>query len=345
MKKLMLVCGYLSAICLAYALYGMYQKMAFSSILLMVGGILFIIGYTPFFFMSKVKSKADPFGKFSVALSAAAAVVALIGIYMNIQMTNYAGQVAHIGAFMILIYAIITGFQAFSQKDEHQSLTLHNTAVLLIIALAFFVFIWKSRTSNQILSDFDQIVMVQNQEIKFFEDKSNSTFENLDKSPSGGAAAAYYQKSLEVKSKSDSLVGYLKALGEEMMYKTDNQPIPFDSITLLKKRANRRIGMEMMITEKRDSIYLAKFAEFRGFMESNTNSRGKELLDMFFTLSDTTAYKIGKQYTSWSYYRFFRSSIVILTEINADILHIRMLESETLNYLQTMQARAILTKE
>jgi hypothetical protein len=346
MKKLLLVSGYLASVCMAIALWGMFHKMAFSTPALMAGAILFIVVYTPIFLMTKFKENADPVGKFSVLISSIAAVLALVGIYMNIEVTNYASTIAHFASLLILICAIITAFSAFRQSDSRLSVNLHNTAILLIIALSFFVFIWKTRTPNQILADFDQIIMTQNDEIMFFENKSNSIFENLDKSPGNStAAAAYYQKSLDVKAKSDSLVGYLQSIGEEMMYKTDGNPISFDSISNLHKRANRKIGKEMMITEKRDSIYLLRLAEFKSFIEPNTNSRGKELLDMFFTVNDTIAYKIDNNSTSWNYYRFNKSVIGIIADFNADILHIRMLESETLNYLQTMQARSLVGKE
>ena len=99
-----------------------------------------------------------------------------------------------------------------------------------------------------------------------------------------------------------------------------------------------------MIEQKKDSIYSASFAAFKTFIEPNTNSKGKEILDQFFTIKDTV-YTTPDQTFNWSEFKFRHSLIAVLAGLNSDILHIRMLEAETINYLQTMQAKAMLRND
>jgi hypothetical protein len=189
-----------------------------------------------------------------------------------------------------------------------------------------------------IVGDFDQNIATQRMEIKFFTNKTNSLFENLDKTSNIPAIQEYLKKAEEVRAQSDSMVAFIRSMGESMMFMADERKISFDSTETLCKKANGKVAMKFMAEQKNDSIYNAKLKVYKEFVSGNTNSRGKEILDMFFAQQDSVSTKECNRDNCNSRCNC-KSLISVIMDLHADILHIRMLESETINYLQTMQAK------
>ncbi len=340
----MLSLGYLSAICILSSFIFKAMHMPGANVLMIAGTVLFIAGFAPLLFFIRNKASENTITKLGNIIAFLAMIVVSAGVMLKFLHLNYSGPVILTGIVLTSIFTLMMVILAIGQKDDRWSINYHSTAIMLMITVSLIAFIWISRTPVQILTDFDQIILTQNNEIKFYDTKTNGIFDNLDKSPNNNAAASFYQKSVEVKTKADSLVNFLRSVGEELMYKADSKSIPYDSILLLKSRANRAVCVELMIEQKKDSIYSASFAAFKTFIEPNTNSKGKEILDQFFTIKDTV-YTTPDQTFNWSEFKFRHSLIAVLAGLNSDILHIRMLEAETINYLQTMQAKAMLRND
>jgi hypothetical protein len=374
MKKLSLAFGYGAVIFTVIFAFFKACHAPGANISLIIAGILFGLGYAPTLWMLRNKladTKAKKYFNLLVMITMLFGAVAILSANFHCPQAQKLACFFYTLLVLVILYQI---YLAVVEKDESASLGKHNIALVAALSLTIFAFIDGTTISKSVMDEFNCIYGTQNQEIAYFEGKADGFFENLDKNSGNPAAAAYYDKAVKVNAMSDSLIAFIKSLGEEMMLAADSKPVSFDSLYQLKHKANKRVVEEILYDQKKDSLLMAKYQDFIAFMSENTNSRGREILEMFFACctkdtvatpveQDTTATKTdttqvvaeGKveEKTAESCAEGSCGScccepctlICTLITLNSDILHIRMLQAETMNYLQTMQSKALIRGE
>lgn len=340
MKKLAVLFGYLALICIA--LYAWFKIAHFPGADLMVwlGAIFFCLGFAPLWSWTRFKAAENSLNKiisvvaFLTMFFLGVSVIAK-ALYWGCGMIN-----ACIGDTFLIILILLVIIQAFKEGDPWKQLSLHSFSILAGIALTLFTFLQLTTIPKNTLNQFTSVIETQNKEIQYFTGKSNSFFENFDKNAPNADAAGYYEKAKEVNTECDSLTAFIRTMGEDMMFQADKKKVSFDSIQNLCHPYYKKACNETCKVNGKDSIYSVKLEKFRTFMGENTNSRGKEVLDMFFPapVKDSTQ-SCGSNSSCCC---CCCTLLCQLTDLNATILHIRILQAETMNYLQTMQAKAML---
>lgn len=338
MKKVTVVLGYLAVICIAIFATHKFFHWPGANVAAIVGAVIFSLVYAPLLYRERMNT-SDTLGKKIFDGVVLAAMVFFGGAFL-VQVMHWPGNPALscIAYSLLIIIILMQIYRAITEEDPDRSLDRHSLAIITAIVLTIVVFIELTTIPKSIVSDFDQNISTQRKEIQFFENKTNTLFENLDKTSNISAIQEYMKKAEDVRVQSDSLVAYIRSMGEAMMFMADEKKVSFDSTENLTKKANTKVGVKFMTENHNDSVYQVKLMAYKEFMSKNTNSRGKEILDMFFVKQDSLNAGDSKG-ENLGVSRYHKSVISVMMDLNADILHIRMLESETINYLQTMQAK------
>lgn len=362
MKKLTLLFGYLAAIFAVLFVFFKVYHIHGADWALLIAAILFAFGYAPFLYVMRNKLTEIKTKKCFNLIVLLTMIIGAVTVVLQNYHFVFADVFCMIFFILLILVIIYQVYLAFREPADEASLGKHNLSLVMLIIVAFFIYTDVSSVRKSVMNDFSCIYSTQNQEIGFFTDKTNAFFENFDKNASGNpAAAAYFEKAVLVNAKSDSLIAFIKSLGEEMMLFADKNPVSFDSLQMLCNKADVRAVQEIMYAQKKDSILQLNIKEYVAFMSENTNSRGKEILDIFFpaTTEDTasavivdTAAVPGNSKDACTVKCVHESCkacccctcslMCQLIMFNADILHVKMLQAETMNYLQTMQARALM---
>lgn len=374
MKKLNLFFGFAAVVFTVIFAFFKACHAPGANISLILGGIFFGLGYGPTLWMLRNKL-ADT--KAKKVFNLLVMITMLFGAVAVLSANFHCPQAQKLTCFFYTLLIVVILYQiylAVKEKDELSSLGKYAIGLVAALTLTIVSFIDATTVSRSVMDEYNCIYGTQNQEIAYFEGKAGGFFENLDKNAGNPAAAAYYEKAVKVNAMSDSLIAFLKSLGEEMMLAADGKAIAWDSLYQLRHKANKRVVEEILYNQKKDSLLMVKYQEFIAFMSENTNSRGKEILDMFFACctkdtvatlveQDTTAAKTDTTQALAEGKTEEKSAesceegscgscccepctlICTLITFNADILHIRMLQAETMNYLQTMQSKALVRGE
>ncbi|MHC1707281.1 MAG: hypothetical protein AB9842_07130 [Bacteroidales bacterium] len=338
MKKAAIIAGYLALICIALFAWFKIAHYPGANYLVGIGCALFCLGFAPAFAWIRYKEAGNSLNKIISVISFLAMFflgvsIAAKALYWGCGVTN-----ACIGySFLILLIVLVIG-QAVQEKDPWKSLSLHSFSILTGIVLTMVTFLEFTTIPKNTIYDFTGVIYTQNKEIQYFTDKSNSFFENFDKNASNGEAAGYYAKAQEVNAQCDSMVAFIKLMGEDLMFAAQKKEIAYDSIQNLchayyVPSCDEACG--------NDSLYIVKHEAFRAFFSENTNSRGKEVLELFFpTMVKDSAQDCSTSCSSGCC--CCCNVLCRIIDLNAGILHVRMLQAETMNYLQTMQAKAMM---
>ncbi|MCX6272350.1 MAG: hypothetical protein NTU44_14280 [Bacteroidetes bacterium] len=341
MKKVTLVLGYLAVISTVLFAIFKFSHLPGARWAIIAGCILFSLGYAPLLMITRNKLADSGLKKFTNIIACLAMLFVGATVLTKTQHWVNNNIIDWMAAIFLILAVLMTIIQSFMQKDPGKSLCGHNKAIILAMATILIMYLGMTRTPNVILNDFNMMIESQNKEIKYYNGKTTAMLENFDKSPSNPAAQAYLQKATEVKARTDSMVVYIRSIGESLIFAAEETKMPFDSMQFVCHKADRTVVKEVFAKEKTDSIYKIKLAAYTSFMTENTNSRGKEILDIFFKPCDTSCCS-GKEMKKGCCDGCSPSLIGMLTILNSDIVHLRLLETETVTYLQAMQAKAVL---
>jgi hypothetical protein len=341
MKKLAIVSGYLAMILIAlYAVFAV-RHIPGANILVSIGCVLFCLVFAPLWSWLRYKEAGSTLNK------AISVVAFLTMFFLGVSVIAKAlfwgcGIInACIGSTFLILLILLVIIQAFKEGDPWKALTLHTVAIVSGIVLTLVTLLQLTTISKCTLYEFTEVINTQNKEIKYFEGKSNGFFENFDKNAANAAAVGYYEKAQQVNAQCDSMVAILKAVGEEMMSAADKKAVPFDSVQNLCHPGYSKACNESCSKFHNDSTMGIKYEQFRVFMNENTNSRGKELLEMFFPAMPKDTAQGCSSDGGQCCEGCCGTMISQIIGLNANILHIRMLQAESMNYLQTMQAKSL----
>ncbi|HRY32675.1 MAG TPA: hypothetical protein P5531_06880 [Bacteroidales bacterium] len=338
MKKLSIFFGYLAVVLIALFAWFKLQHWPGAAVLLLAGCIVFCLGFLPLWFLVRYKQAVSILGKLIVF--AAFLTMFMFGFTLLAKSYHwfFAIGLSCAGYSLLIITIILSVIQAFKDPDEVRSLTGHTFSIASALVLTIWVFLELITIPRGMFREFLGVIETQNKEIGYFTEKSNSMFANFDQGAAvNPQAQAYMEKAVQVNAATDSLIAYLKSAGEDLMFMADDEVIPWDSVQNLCNLTDTKAACRYFCDPAKDSLYHLKYAQYREFMKENTNSRGQEMLDLFFPdMEADSASSCGTDEDCCAY--TVTSSLIW---INAEILHARMLQAETMNYLQAMYARAL----
>jgi len=197
---------------------------------------------------------------------------------------------------------------------------------------------------KNIYNQFISIDANTQNEIKFYTNKTNDLYSIFGNSVKANASGKkYFDIATELNVKSDSLVNYIKDLENELITRVNQEKSPLDSLQKLMNKDNYNIPTYIMVGAKEDGKegkgmdYKNKLISYKEFMEKNTNNRGRSILELFFNTNDPIEQINKPEEKLWVLTRFYNKPLIkVLIDFNIDIFHIRMFESETMEYLQFM---------
>jgi hypothetical protein len=345
MKKSTRITGYLASfIFLAGAIFKM-QHWPGAGILFTIGCLAFSFAYAIPLFMEKRKLAADPYSKFITIWILVLMIVLPLAFLFKVQHWPGGGSFALITYVLIAISIPLLILYATRSKDPIKALNIHNEAIVVIYLLSFIIITFSTNISKQVLDVFIPINRTVLKEMKFQEARSNELYATIESAVAeNNIGTNFFEKAKEVKNSSDSLCSYIVSLEEMMVRSTGQENWDSDSIELVLDKANIDELTEIFIEPDGPQKGLElkqKLVKYKEMMDQNTNSRGKEIIGLFFNTDDP---KSGEDviYDTWVIDKFYHKPMVsVLVELNQMRSNIRMLEAETMIYLKVLAAKAI----
>ena len=340
MKKLTLSLGYISVFLVFVGMIFKIEHWPGSGIMMFLGSCIFALGYAPLLFAQKNKITGTGLHKFLNFWVLILMIIIPMGFIFKIMHWPGAGICIIISNIALILLIPLMIIHAIKEKDELKKVIFHNDSIVLIFITAFSIFLWFGGMNKNIYDQFLSIDKTTLKESEFFNNKTNylySIFESSVKTNATGKK--YFNIATELKAKSDSLVEYIKGIEEELIASTGQEKFPIDSLQKLINKASNDPTL-IMIENKKGNDLKNKLISFKKFASQNTNTRGKEILDLFFNTDDTTNLK-GEKIT-WEDSKFNNVPLIkAIVYLNSVIAQIRMFESETMEYLQFLGSKEI----
>jgi hypothetical protein len=196
-----------------------------------------------------------------------------------------------------------------------------------------------TKTDKSILNSFNSLNKTVIAEMKFHENKSielYTTLENAVKSNTAGKE--YLDKATMIKNACDSFNLYITDLENLLITTSQETPGNADSFESIYEKANYGVVYKVLFNEQaKAKEFKDKLIAFRDMVAQNTNSRGKEIITQFFNTDDPAPE--NNDTLTWEEAKLQRMPLVaVLFSLNQTRASIRLLEAETMTYLQAVAA-------
>jgi hypothetical protein len=339
MKKSTLITGYLTAFIFLIGVIFKSLHYPYAGILITIGCVLFALAYGIPLFLEKNKVATNSYQKFFNLFILILILVIPTAFIHKIMHWPYAGILVNLSNILLLIGIPLIIFNAVKSKDSLKKLNFHSEAILFIMLTAFSIFILFSNTNKTILNAFAPIGNTVIAEMKYQESKSNELFTTLENAVnSNTATASYLEKAKAVKNASDSLNIYITELEKLMITATEQTDGNPDSLETIKAKAEFAEVHKVLFKDQQKAKELKeKLVAYKELLGQNTNSRGKDIITIFFNTDDPLP-KAGDTMT-WEEAKFEQQPLVaVLLTLNQTRSNIRLLEAETMTYLQAVAA-------
>jgi hypothetical protein len=342
MKKSTSIFGFIAAFILLAGVIFKSQHWPGSGVMIVVGCVLLSFVYSIMLFIEKLRMAELSFPKF-MALWVLVLMIVIPTSFMFKFMHWPGGGILFITSNLLLLISIpIIIIHAVKTKDSVKKLNFHNEAILFIVLCAFSYAMSFLTISKKVLDSFatgnETVVKVT----KYHESKCNEIFKNIESAAKGSAAGTnYLEKAKEVKMASDTICDFIVSIEKAMVTESGQTDFNPDSLGLIYAKDSRDIPSHFMLTENGATKLKEKLIKYKEIIDMNTNGRGKEIITLFFNTDDPKPVEEGVVYT-WEIANFDRQLLIVtLCRLNQIISNVRLLEDETLIYLQAMTANAI----
>jgi len=246
----------------------------------------------------------------------------------------------HVSHVLILLMIPLLIIHAVKEKEARKKLNFQNEAILFIALVAFSVFVWQTRISKQVLDSFILQDISVKKEIIYQKTKADDLFNTLESAvKSSGRAQSYLTKATDIRLKTDSLICYINELGNKMLSYWQEENPSMDSLMKFSEKENTYVSPLIMIIEGKGEILKSKLNAYTEAMDAVTNSRGKHMIELFFNTQDPQRKDTLETPRTWVTENFQHLPLIaVLINMNDMISHIRMLEAETMLYIQAIAA-------
>jgi heme/copper-type cytochrome/quinol oxidase subunit 2 len=311
-----------------------------ANIAIVLGCCLLPLAYGIPLFIEKNKSAENSFQKF---FNIWVLILTFISIPFMFKFQHWdgAGIMLIVSEILLVVSIPIFIIRAVKAKDSLKNLNFHNEAILFIFITASPIYIWISSISKEVLTSFVPAGNTVLTEMKYHEAKSNELYNTLESAVGNNAAGKnYLTKAITVKTSCDSLNAFILSIENLIITGAGQKSGNPDSLQTIYISGNLSISGKVMITEKKGEALKAKINEFKTLIDQNTNSRGKDIIGLLFNTDDPKPE--NDRPLTWESVKFEHlpmiSALLTLNQLRSDV---RLLEAETMIYLQTMAAQAI----
>lgn len=342
MKKRTMITGYAAALMVLAGLVFKLQHWPGASILIVSGSAIFSFGYGILLFLEKRKATEESLPKY-IAIWVLLLMI-VIPVSFAFKMQHWPGaSVGIIASHLLLFLSIpVLIIYAIKTKDPLKKLNFHNEVIIIILLAAFSIFVWKMRINKTILETFIPLNQTVVSEMKYHEAKSNELFTTMESAVNASnAGKSFFEKAKEVKNACDSLSDLIISYEKEMVKLSGQENCNVDSLTLWAKD-NVNFPAAFMIVAGNGEKLKNELISFKEKIDQRTNSRGKEVIALFFNTDDPKPVEGETMPRTWLSMKFqYVPMIAVLFELNQIRANIRLLEAETMIYLQAMVAKAV----
>jgi hypothetical protein len=339
MKKNTLITGYLTAFIFLIGIIFKAQHYPGAGILIIFSCIIFSLGYGLPLFFEKNSFATNSYQQFLNLLVFIMMVLIPTGFMFKIQHWPGAGVLIYLGNLLLIIGIPLIIINAVKSDEIQKKLNYHNEAILFIFLTAFSIFMLLARNDKNILNAFTPVGNNVITEMKYHETKSNEIFTVLVNTVNANnAGKIYLDKAKTVKTASDTLNKYITDLEKLLVATTEQTDGNPDSLETIKAKDDYSAVNNVLFKEQLKAKELKqKLITYSELVGQNTNSRGKQIIDLFFNTDDPSS--IEGDSLTWEAAKFQKLPLVsVLLTLNQTRANIRMLEAETMTYLQAIAA-------
>jgi hypothetical protein len=339
MKKSTLITGYVAAFILFIGMLFKLQHYPGAGIMIVIGCVVFSLGYGVMLFLDRNKMADNSYQKFINVLVLILILVIPNSFMFKVMHWPGGGILFWLSHLLLIISIPFLIVQAVKATDPLKKLDFHNIALVFIVLTGFSLFLMSTGSWSTILKSFNPINKNIITEMKYNESKSTELFAIMENNVNANnTGKEYLDKGTEIKNMGDTLNTFIVNMQKLMMSTTDQKDGNPDSLENLRELSIHGVSDTVASIEKIVGQQLKeKLMAYKELVSQNTNSRGKEIIRLFFNTSDTVQAD-GKPMT-WETAKFDQlpliSVLVTLNQLRSDI---RLLEAETMSYLQAMAA-------
>ena len=339
MKKATWIIGLSAAILVLLGVAFKVHHWPGASIIILIGSASLSV-YGLLLYMEK-KLLADTLVKKIVNICTTVALFIIpLSFLFKVQPWPGASIGLHVSHVLILLMIPLLIIHAVKEKEARKKLNFQNEAILFIALVAFSVFVWQTRISKQVLDSFILQDISVKKEIIYQKTKADDLFNTLESAvKSSGRAQSYLTKATDIRLKTDSLICYINELGNKMLSYWQEENPSMDSLMKFSEKENTYVSPLIMIIEGKGEILKSKLNAYTEAMDAVTNSRGKHMIELFFNTQDPQRKDTLETPRTWVTENFQHLPLIaVLINMNDMISHIRMLEAETMLYIQAIAA-------
>jgi hypothetical protein len=348
MKKSTLITGYVAAFILLLGMLFKWQHYLGAGVMITIGCVVFSFAYGIMLFIEKNKI-ADTSSQKLVNILTLILMLVIPNSFLFKNMHWPGGSVLFYASHILMIIGIpVLIYHAVKTQDALKKLNFHHIAIIFVVLTGFSFFVWSMGSPYPILNAYVPIGNTVTSEMKYQETVSNDFYAILENTVNTNPAGKpYLEKAKEIKDASDSLNTYILNLEQLLITTTGQQNGIPDSLERLESKMEYGIPYGILVEQKegkepkdpKGKELKQKLIAYKELVGQNTNSRGKDIIAALFITDDPQPVE-GKTIT-WEAGRFQHLPMVaVLLTLNQMRSEVRMLEAETMSYLQAMAAIA-----
>jgi hypothetical protein len=338
MKKAILSFGILSSVLMLIGVSLKIMHCPSASPVLIAGVLCFVLLYGLFYLVHQLKESVSGLQKAVSVFRFLSILLLFTGFLCNLVSCSGSVILLFSGAAAVAVYLILLFADGLKPKEAGNGFAQLNASILLLAVASIVISGYALRVDKGILNAY----------VSLEDPIYKTTYLNMDKTSdllilienNKEINKSCFEKAVAIKDSTDALVKYISGLevtlvkavdGEKAVAVVDSNRI--DLIKIGNKDNSAKIA-QVMIKEGKATELKNKLNDYKELILANTNSRGKESVNLLLQTNDSATAAKAKPIT-WESEKFEHLPVIhTITYLNILISQIRMVESETMNYLQ-----------
>lgn len=337
MKKSIMLIGNLAIFAFLVGAIFRSQYSQLADILVVFSCLLFSLGYTVPLYFEKCKVINDTHSKMIAFWIMLLMAIFPIAFMFKILHFPFADELVWVTLGIVVVSIPFFVYHGVKKKEPLHMMTFQNEMIIAIFLVSCLVVLFAANVKES--DDSIAINRHELKEVKFHEAKSNELYAVIISSVTGKEYGAdLIKEAKEVKGASDSLNDYIVSIEKMIAEEAGQKNWIVDSVEILKNKDNCSAPMAILLDKggKQKGLELKqKINSYRDRMKMITSVRGKDVIALFFNTENVNGS------VSWESNLFEDHSLVcVIIALNQLRSNIRLLEAETMSYIQAKTAKA-----
>jgi len=335
MKKITLSLGVISSFLVLIGVAIKWMHWPGASVVLVVGCILFSLGYAPMLYINKNKAAATGYQKFVNVVVMIAMILIVIGFLFKIMHWPGAGIGLCTGNFLLLVLIPVLFIHGSKEADPVKKMNFMNEAIIIVLLTSFSFFMWIMGSGCENVNAIARMEQSIAKSDSLLVKSNNLTILTIQKVGSG-----QIDKVEKARMLSNNMFTYIRFLKNDMLMLTkefkDTTVLDTFNLKNLKAKACGAIPKKVLFTKTDNDPSKCKAIELKTKLEAYKKALlelvpEKERPGLNLGLN-TDSVKTEEGYKQWEHYTLKTKTLIgALTMLSKLQLDVREAEAIVIN--------------